>query len=347
MGAQRPPPVDNARFPRTTAGVTPSLDHLESTVEIAIDHPCYGSIDHREAPPASPQEQAARHHHWAQERRWVYDSLRRQGASDRALSAFANCGNTLRLGLLEDELILLCNKCHNRHCQACAQEKRRSLVAAVRARIAPIRQHVRFLTLTLRCQPVPLKDQFDRLLASFRRLRQRTFWRKHCRGGIFFVELKLGENSQKWHVHLHLLVEGEFLKQPDLAAEWHAVTGDSYIVDIRGLHDDDRIASYVAKYATKPLHPNVVRSPSHLDECIAAVEGRRLVQCFGTWKGIDADSAEPAGNIVNLGTVDNLAWKAAAGDPDARRWFEAALRKWPQLTLFSPHPTNSDEEFVP
>ncbi len=277
----------------------------------------------------------------------MFDALKRKGVSTRALEAFANCGNSLRLGLLDDDLILLCNKCHNRHCQACASEKRRSLVAAVRERIAPIRQHVRFLTLTLRCQPVPLVDQLDRLLASFRRLRQRVFWRKHCRGGVFFVELKLGENSHAWHVHLHLLVEGEFLKQTDLAEEWHKVTGDSYIVDIRGLHDDAKVASYVAKYATKPLHANVLRSQPHLDECIAAVEGRRLVQCFGAWKGIDAAAAEPSGNIVNLGTLENLAWKASIGDADAKRYFEAALRKWPQLSIFTPHPTSSDEEFIP
>jgi len=327
--------------------VTPSLDHLESTVETALNYTRFGPIDNREQPPATPTEQAARHHHWAQERRWVFDALKRKGVSTRALEAFANCGNSLRLGLLDDDLILLCNKCHNRHCQACASEKRRSLVAAVRERIAPIRQHVRFLTLTLRCQPVPLVDQLDRLLASFRRLRQRVFWRKHCRGGVFFVELKLGENSHAWHVHLHLLVEGEFLKQTDLAEEWHKVTGDSYIVDIRGLHDDAKVASYVAKYATKPLHANVLRSQPHLDECIAAVEGRRLVQCFGAWKGIDAAAAEPSGNIVNLGTLENLAWKASIGDADAKRYFEAALRKWPQLSIFTPHPTSSDEEFIP
>jgi len=277
---------------------------------------------------------------------------------DRLLEAFAECGNALRLGLLDDDLVLLCNKCHNRHCQACAAEKRRHLVAAVRDRVAPIKTRVRFVTLTLRCQPVRLVDQLERLLASFRRLRQRVFWKKACTGGISFVELKLGENSQKWHAHLHLLVEvsatkiirGEevpWLDAHDLAKEWHAVTGDSYIVDVRPLLDDTRVASYVAKYATKPLHPNVIGSPAHLDECIAAVQGRRLVQTFGTWKGIDADSAEPSGNIVNLGTIENLAWKASIGDPDAKRYFEAAVRKWPQLSVFTPHPTSSDEEFVP
>ena len=338
--------------------MTPSLDPLESTVELALDYTKFGSIDRRDQPPATPQEQAARHHHWAQERRWVFDALKRAGATSRALEAFANCGNTLRIGLIDDQLVLLCNKCHNRHCQACAAERRRSLVHAVRERIAPIKTTVRFLTLTLRCQPVPLAEQLDRLLHSFRRLRQRAWWKKNCAGGVFFVELKLGENSGAWHVHLHLLVEvtgtreirGElvpWLDTYELGQQWHGVTGDSFIVDVRPLHDDEKVAAYVAKYATKPLHANVIRSPKHLDECIAAVEGRRLVQTFGAWKGIDVAAAENVGSIVSLGTVENLAWKASIGDADAQRYFDAALRKWPQLSIFKPHPTSSDEEYIP
>lgn len=271
----------------------------------------------------------------------------RTGASNRRLDAFANCGGNLWLGLRDGDLFLRCNKCHDRLCPSCAAHRRRALVAAVTHHIASRRERVRFITLTLKCQPVPLADQLDRLLASFRRLRQRAFWKNACTGGAFFVEVKLGENSHAWHAHLHILVEGSFIDQYKLGEEWHAVTGDSFIVDVRKVVEDARVASYVAKYATKPIAGNVLRSQPHLDEAVIALKGRRLVQCFGTWKTLALDTVEEAGPCQLLGRVDDLFAAAAAGDAVAIRYRDAALRKWPTLSVFTPHPTNDDTEFFP
>lgn len=315
--------------------VTASLDPLESTVENlgdpSLPQTRYGSGEHDDLPPASEAEQRAAHHDWPQERQWIYASLGRTGTPQRALAAFAACGGNIWVASADGEPVLYCNSCHSRHCQTCARRKRAALVAAVAHRLAAARDRCRFVTLTLRCQPVPLTDQLDRLYASFRRLRQRKFWRDRVTGGCLFIEIKLGENSGKWHVHAHCLVEGSFLQQTELAEEWHAVTGDSYIVDVRSIVEDTKVASYVAKYATKPLHSNVVRSPNHLDECVCATRGRRLVQTFGDWAGIDEEAAEPQQNVKMIGNLEQLMTDANAGDAVAIRWLEAVHRKWPTL----------------
>ena len=132
-------------------------------------------------------------------------------------------------------------------------------------------------------------------------------------------------------MHGHVLVEGKFIDQAGLSEQWHAVTGDSYIVDVRKIAEDDKIAPYVAKYATKPLHGDVIRSANHLDECICAVRGRRLVQPFGCWKGMGLEDPEPAGKAVMIGNVSHLIWSAREGDPQALRWVEVMHRKWPHL----------------
>lgn len=315
--------------------MTASLDPLESTVESGVDPALpqtrWGNGDYDDLPPASPAEQRAAHSSWAQERQWIYAALGRTGTSQRALARFTACGGNLWLGMADGEPVLYCNACHSRHCQTCARRKRTALVAAVAHRLKETRERCRFVTLTLRCQPVPLADQLDRLYASFRRLRQRQWWKSRVEGGCLFIELKLGENSGKWHVHAHCLVEGKFLQQTELAEEWHAVTGDSYIVDVRAVVEDTKVASYVAKYATKPLHSNVVRSPNHLDECICATKGRRLVQTFGSWAGIDAEDPGPPTKAKMINSVEGLMSDACSGDAEATRWIEVIQRKWPTL----------------
>lgn len=336
------------------ASVTPqitSLDPSESAVESphlhAIDHARYGSIDWHDTPHARPAEQHFRHSGWAHRRDQTYAALKRVGSSERILDAFANCGNSLWLGRDGSEICLLSNHCHNRHCEACARAKRARLVEGIRLVLLDAKARCRFITLTLKCQPVPLLDQLDRLLACFRRLRQRTWWKSTVTGGAFFVEIKLGANSGAWHVHLHLLVEGKWVDQKQLSSEWHAVTGDSYIVDVRSIAEDARVASYVAKYATKPLHSAVFLLPDKLDECIIAVRGRRLLNCFGSWKSLTLDDDAPPCRPTMLGRVDALFDAAAGGDQDARRWVEAALRKWPTLAVFSPHPTPANTDPAP
>lgn len=287
------------------------------------------------------EESAFRHSGWAPQRRAVYDALMRTGQSNRRLQAFADCGGSLWLHSDGGELALTCNHCHDRLCVPCQAGRRAALVERLCVRCAEVEQRVRFVTLTLKCQPVPLVDQLDRLTASFRRLRQRKWWISRVVGGAAFLEVKLGRDSHQWHVHLHILCEGTFLDQRELSAEWHAVTGDSYITDVRALVDARSRAGYVAKYATKPLDGSVVNSPVHLDEAVVGLRGRRLFQCFGTWSALLPDDDAAPCTLTPIGNLSGLHADALRGDATARRWMEAALRKWPTLADAFPLPPTS------
>jgi hypothetical protein len=56
-------------------------------------------------------------------------------------------------------------------------------------------------------------------------------------GGTIAGETKRGQNSGLWHEHIHgmLLCERE-LDVDQLRAEWHELTGDSFMVDVRPFH---------------------------------------------------------------------------------------------------------------
>lgn len=141
----------------------------------------------------------------------------------------------------------------------------------------------RFLTLTLRVSDTSLASQLTRLLKSFRRLRQRTFWRERVTGGCAFFEMTRTFSGQRWHPHLHVIIEGRYLPHPMLKAAWLDITGDSTIVDIRFIRSRHAAVNYCSKYATKPLPACVVRDHDALTEAIVALSGRKLINPFGPW----------------------------------------------------------------
>ncbi len=207
---------------------------------------------------------------------------------------------------------------------------------------------VRFVTLTLKHSNHPLNDQLDRLYHSFRLLRRRPFWRQHVPGGALFLEVKLGADG-KYHPHFHILCETKWLDTYQLCEEWHKVTGDSFRCDVRPVEKYEYRAKYVTKYATKPCDSTILNHPERLDEFVCAIKSRRLYQPFGSWKALlqDEESDPAAPPLTPIGSVWSLAADAARGDPTAKRWWEAALRKWPTLSVFSPHPTQTDTDPCP
>lgn len=321
-----------------------SLEPLETSEQFLseqISHPRYGSSEHDSFPSASPAEQSFRHSCWHADRRRVYDALMSTGQPQRRVDAFANCGSALFLSKDGDDLALTSNHCHDRLCQPCQTARRALLVANVIQAITTSKRTVRFLTLTLRARDCLLSDQLARLTACFKELRRRKWWKAHVDGGAMFIECKIGEKSHAWHVHAHCLIEGGYFEQKELSAEWHAVTGDSYIVDVRSVTDPARRAAYVTKYATKPADSTVLRNVDRLQEFILCIKGKRLFQCFGEWKtfSLEGDD-EPRRNLTVIGSVENLAARARAGEAEASRFYYAACRKWPHLsqTFGSPAP---------
>ena len=125
------------------------------------------------------------------------------------------------------------------------------------------------VTLTMRNQD-DLDGVFERFMGCKSRLLDRRRQARttpprmhsvtmHWDGFVGSLEIKRGKNSDAWHPHVHLVVlSREDLatedRQEQLSAEWHAITGDSFIVDARPFqHPDDpaRDLVEVLKYPMK------------------------------------------------------------------------------------------------
>lgn len=192
------------------------------------------------------------------------------------------------------------------------------------------------LTLTLRHSRTLLVDQIKRLYVCFNNLRRRQAWRDHVVGGVAFLELKVSERDDLWHVHLHVLCEGSFWDQREISREWHAVTGDSSIVDVRRVQDGPLAAVYVTKYVTKPADNSVFARREKLDEIICSLRGTKLCLPFGTWRSLKL-MEKPKADVawISVGSISNLQRRARENDVEAIRFLEAAARKWPLFaTLF-------------
>lgn len=275
-----------------------------------------------------------RHSDQAAPRLKIWEALRRANLSLSALARFCQCGMQTMVRISEHgrEASVHSNNCRNRWCPACGRDRAANLAANIAAAIEPHRS--KFLTLTRRHSHVPLSDQIDSIYACFRRLRERRWWRERVRGGAAFLELHRGERDGLWHVHLHILADAEFLAQGELSREWHAITTDSTIVDVRRVADTGHAARYVAKYVSKPASPRVYNDPASLDEMIPALKGRRLCLTFGSFRGIQLE--EHGGDEKGWRDVcplPNLHELARLGDPDAQSALPLLMARFPHLRV--------------
>lgn len=226
--------------------------------------------------------------------------MRRLDLNNARLIRFANCGSSCYVEINPDssptqpnllDARLRADYCHDRFCAPCATAKAHVIAAALLDRVHD--QTVRFVTFTLCCNFRSLRERLDRLYTCFNALRRRKFWQANVTGGAAFCEVKLGSTPGNWHVHLHCLVVGRWMSQQKLADNWHAVTGDSFIVHIKDATGRDQTLSYVSKYVTEGATKEVYDNPATLDEMLLALKGRRLCTTFGAWRGTELKPIAP------------------------------------------------------
>ena len=98
-----------------------------------------------------------------------------------------------------------------------------------------------FMTLTVKNGDY-LDERFNHLKDSFKTYQsRRRDWLKKGRGynelckahGIVYA-YEITNNGKGWHPHLHMiLLVDDWIDKDKLSAEWYAITGDSFIVDVR------------------------------------------------------------------------------------------------------------------
>lgn len=182
------------------------------------------------------------------------------------------------------ELRVASRKCNQRWCPMCQKTKRWIITNAV-TDWAETKQHVKFVTFTLRSCHASLELQVERLYESFQKIRKSKLWRQSVRGGVWFFQLTMNKSTRLWHPHIHVLVDSDYIKQRLLSQLWESITFDSKIVDIRKVHNAEDAADYVARYATVPgdlLKCTVAEGAAMM----IGLKGRRLCGSFGNAKGL-------------------------------------------------------------
>lgn len=101
-------------------------------------------------------------------------------------------------------------------------------------------------------------------------------------GGFHSIEVT--NKGHGWHPHAHMI--WLCASEPDqkaLSSEWHAWTGDSFIVDVRPLHDPVEGFLEVCKYALK------FSDLSEADNWHAyqVMSGQRLIDSHGLMRGVE------------------------------------------------------------
>lgn len=235
--------------------------------------------------PTSSPIQTRRHANWQPLRALTAAALAAANFPTLQLDRFRMCGaNAWLLRNKNDPAThkFVLNTCKMRLCRPCAAERaaliRANLLEAVKDR------EIRFLTLTLKSTDEPLRLTVARLHAYFRQLRRKPLFSKRVVGGAAFVEVTRNAQTCLWHVHLHCLIEGKFLPKEALSRDWLAITGDSYIVDIRRPLSTAGIANYVTKYVTKPFNPGDKTNLKDLTMAAQALEHAKLASTFGSWR---------------------------------------------------------------
>lgn len=182
-------------------------------------------------------------------------------------------------------------RCRDRLCPHCQQVRARETKHRLMPKVAAA-DALRFTTLTQRMTSDDPGPTLDRLLKNFTKLRHRVEWKRRVKGGSAHIEVTRGANGDGWHVHLHLLLEGDYFPQKILQDEWTAVVGELAIADIRAIPHRQKALNYVTGYVAKGI--DCTNWPADAICTLAkGLHRRRLTFTFGTWTRTNADPETP------------------------------------------------------
>lgn len=243
-------------------------------------------------------------------------------SASRAAARLGSCGNWLhfREYYTVDKIRLHAAEFCKQHliCPLCAIRRGAKTLAAYVARWQVIHAQQPALKLYLLTFTVKngedLAERQAHLVRALRRLldRRRYFnagiraapWTELCKvqGGVYAQEVTNIGNG--WHPHAHMLAA--CTGEPDsaaLSAEWQAITGDSFIVDVRPITGDpvDGFLE-VFKYAVK------FSDLDYADNWHAAklLRGKRLLASFGCFWGVKVPEALTDEPLDDLPYIDRF-----------------------------------------
>lgn len=259
-----------------------------------------------------------RHSGWQPDRRRIREALERSDAAQSRLDAWDGCGRdawVLRSKDDRNRLKVASSTCKDRFCVPCANTRSAAIGNRIRDRIP--HTGISFLTVTLADSELTLAEGLDKLIASFRTLRQWKRWKQCVDGGVAFIEIKWNDENNRWHPHLHAIMQAGYLPKAEIVDEWKRITKTAFIVDIKRPKNVETVIRYCTKYATKSLDQSFVANPDRLDEAITALKGRHLATTFGAWRDWVLTDDDEHEQWQPIDTLESLLRREARGDPDA------------------------------
>lgn len=145
---------------------------------------------------------------------------------------------------------------------------------------------------------IDLREGVALLWESWTRLRRSMRWKKYVRGCIVAMEVTYNAESQSWHPHLNVLMEGEFFPFEELNQAWFEATEHRGRTSFIRAADQGTVRELI-KYVTKIT--DLLDDPSALDEFLSAINRRRLVRTYGTFYGLKVDDEESSGCCPDCG----------------------------------------------
>ncbi|GAI60390.1 unnamed protein product [marine sediment metagenome] len=158
---------------------------------------------------------------------------------------------------------------------------------------------LRWITFTVRnCAMGDLSAHFDKLKAAFSHLRRAQSgpeWSDHVRGYLFGFEVTHNAHANTWHLHIHVLYDGDFWPMAALNGVWkkrcanqglvgHAVIGRSHARGGGKIETPDHAMSAiieVTKYVCKPFEASRI-TPEIITELHDAFYRRQTKGSGGT-----------------------------------------------------------------
>ena len=208
-------------------------------------------------------------------------------------------------------------------CPLCAIRRGAKALAAYLARWETVqlqRPGLRPYLVTLTVKDGPdLAERFNHLHKA-----QRELWKRKQRGrgsvldgvagAVWSYEVKRGNGSGQWHPHLHMIALAEVEQAAEtLAQEWHEITGDSFIVDVRPISQEDPVSGFIEvfKYAVKFSD----QEPADTVHAWMTLRGKRLLASSGCFRGVEVpdDLADDASDVAGLPFMDMLYRYSKAG----------------------------------
>jgi hypothetical protein len=227
------------------------------------------------------------------------EDMREQTAHQDMAATVPGCGEYLvfRHYFTVDTVKLHAAQFCKKHllCPLCAIRRGAKALAAYLARWDAIQLEKTALrpflvTLTVK-DGEDLEERFKHLQKAQHELWKRKHRGRGCAldgvaGAVWSYEVKRGQNSGAWHPHLHMIALAEV--QPDakkLAREWHEITGDSFIVDVRPISQEDPVSGFIEvfKYAVKFSD----QPPADTVHAWETLRGKRLLASAGCFRGVE------------------------------------------------------------